>query len=78
MKVRELRELLMQFPDDAVIFEERDAEHRELNRTDVFTATQVSDSDSGHVLNAGDQQPSDPALAWLAKCPLFVIFGAWR
>lgn len=77
MTVRDLRELLMQFPDDAVIFEERDSECRQLQRSDVRVALQVCDADSGMMLNARDNQPSDPSQAWLAKCPEFIIFGAW-
>ncbi len=77
MTVRDLRELLMQFPDDAVIFEERGGESRQLNRSDVRSTFQVFDADSGNMIHTMDQQPSDPSLNWLSKCPMFIIFGAW-
>lgn len=76
MTVRELRELLMQFDDRLVVFEERYGEHRELYHSDVSVVTQVFDAERG-VLHAMDQQPSDADLGWLSTCPGFLRFKAW-
>lgn len=77
MTVKELRELLTNYPDNARVFEERGGECREVNYTDIHYSTQVCDADSGVALNGGDRQPSDPDLAWLMSCPGFLILGAW-
>lgn len=70
MTVRELREALMKFPDEAVVFEEREGELRELREADVST----SESADGHPIDSAEYDDED----WerLMGSPI-VILGAW-
>lgn len=63
MNVRELRELLMKFPDDCKIYEARQGEHRELKTANVFRTRSIFDADEG--------------LQMECQEPIFLVFGAW-
>lgn len=77
MTVKDLIFMLKKFPQDAVVVESRGAECRILNPIDVVQMHQIMDADSGSMLHARDQQPSDPDLAWLSNTPSFIVFKSW-
>ena len=63
MTVRELRELLMKYPDTARVYEERQAELRELREEDV----KFDESGEGNPFSEEDEATTGPIL----------VFGAW-
>ncbi len=72
MKISELIAYLSALPSDAVVFEERESELRELHADDL----NFSDDADGHPIDWAEYGADDAEGAGLAGVPI-VIFGAW-
>lgn len=70
MTVRELRELLMKYPDEARVFEDSKSELRELNPDDVM----FDESAEGNPIDEAEYDE----VEWeeLQQLPI-IVFGAW-
>lgn len=79
MTVREFRELLSRFPDDAQVVVGCDGSHRILSEDDLGSELwkEICLFDVDEIIAVGRPVPEGVDLPWMAGCPGFLAISTW-